>query len=179
MDTFHLRIFQHQVLDQCHFLLASANEVNQGLAQHDNNRVFYGIQNLLSAGANISKMLWGQGGKRSEQRKRLRDSIGISDNSPLREVTMRNHFEHMDERIDRWWSESQRHNHADKNIGPKDRTIVGLDTIDMFRLFDPQTTEIVFWGQEFNLQALVNEVQTILPLLQAEASKPHWDESDP
>jgi hypothetical protein len=105
MDTFHLRVFQIQVLDQCQFLLLSANEVNQGLTQSDTNRVFYGIQNLLNAGANISKILWGQGGKRSEQRKRLRDSIGISDESPLREVTMRNHFEHMDERIDRWWSE--------------------------------------------------------------------------
>jgi hypothetical protein len=65
------------------------------------------------------------------------------------------------------------------NIGPKDRSIVGLDTIDMFRLFDPQTTEIVFWGQEFNLQALVNEVQKILPSLREEARKPHWDQPAP
>lgn len=179
MDNFHLRIFQQQVLDQCHFLLASAKEVDRGLTQHDIRHVFYGIQNLLSAGANISKMLWGQGGKRSEQRKRLRDSIGISDNSPIREVTMRNHFEHMDERIDRWWSESQQHNYADKNIGPKDRTLIGLDNIDMFRLFDPETTEIVFWGQEFNLRSIVNEVRKILPLLQKEANKPHWEEPDP
>src|SRR5690606_578758 len=126
MDTFHLRIFQRQVLDQCLYLLASARDVNQGLAENNTNRVFYGIQNLLNAGANISKMLWGQRGRKAEQRQRLRDSIGISDNSPLREVTMRNHFEHMDERIDRWWSKSLRHNYADKNIGPRGRAIVGL-----------------------------------------------------
>lgn len=127
-----------------------------GLSREQYQPIFYGIQSLLNAGANISKMLWGQRGGKAEQRQRLRDSIGISDDSPLREVTMRNHFEHMDERIDRWWSESLRHNYADKNIGPRGRAIVGLDTIDMFRLFDPQTADIVFWGQEFNLQALVD-----------------------
>ena len=88
---------------------------------------------------------------------------------------MRNHFEHMDERIDRWWAESNRHNHADKIIGPKS-TIDGIDPIDSFRWFDPSTSLVIFWGQEFNIQALVSEVERVLPKLQEEALKPHWDE---
>lgn len=179
MDTFQLRIFQGQVLDQCRFLLLSAQIVNKGLSPLNTDQIIFGIQSLLNAGANISKMLWGSGGKHAEKRKPLRDSIGISDTSPLREVTMRNHFEHMDERIDRWWAESKQHNHIDKIIGPKKSSIVGAEPTDMFRLFDPQTAEVVFWGQEFNIQALVTEVERILPKLQEEARKPHWDRSDP
>jgi len=87
---------------------------------------------------------------------------------------MRNNFEHFDERLDRWWRESKAHNHADMLIGPRDRTIVGIDTIDMFRLFDPNTTDLTFWGQEFNIQKIVDEVQKILPKLEAEANKPHF-----
>jgi len=70
-----------------------------------------------------------------------------------------------------------RHNHADMNIGPKNKAIGGLDEIDMFRLFDPTTTDMTFWGQEFNIQAIVNEVQTLLPKLEKEANKLYWDTS--
>ena len=166
MDT------QQQVLRQCKNLLLAANEAHQSLAKVDVERVFYALQNLLNAGANISKALWGQRGKLADQRKPLRDSIGINDNSPLREVTMRNNFEHFDERLDKWWKESPRHIHIDNNIGPP-ITLGGADQIDKFRHFDPQTTIITFWGQEFNLQKIVDEVQRILPTLEAEASKPH------
>jgi len=177
MDLMLLRTFQRQVATQCKYLLFAAQEANVSMQQHNVERIFYALQNILNAGANISKALWGQGGKLTAERKPLRDSIGISDDSPLREVTMRNNFEHFDERLDRWWKESTRHNHADHFIGPKDRMIVGIEAIDMFRMFDPQTKDLTFWGQEFNLQRLIDEIQLILPKLEAEADKPHYDPS--
>src|SRR5215469_3258896 len=73
METFHLRVFQGHVLDQCRFLLAAANEINAGLASRNTDQILYAIQNLLNAAANISKMLWGQKGKlvdREEPRRR-------------------------------------------------------------------------------------------------------------
>jgi hypothetical protein len=82
------------------------------------------------------------------------------------------------ERIDRWWSDSQNHNHADRIIGPRN-TIAGLDAIDTFRWFDPDTKEIIFWGEGFNLQDIVSEAVRVLPRLQEEADKPHWDEPGP
>lgn len=179
MEIFQLRVFQRQILDQCQFLMFAAEEVNAGIKTRNTDRIFYAIQNLLNAGANISKMCWGsKKSKMSDARKPLRDSIGIADSSPLRNVTMRNNFEHMDERIDRWWAESKRHNIADRNIGPKDRTIVGMEPTDMFRLFDPQTAIVTFWGEEFNIQALATEAERLLPRLREEADKPHWDPSD-
>ena len=174
MDTMLLRVFQHQVLLQCEFMLLAAAEINESLKDKTNTRVFYSIQNLLNAAANVSKAFWGQAGKLATARQALRDSVGVSDASPLREVNMRNNFEHLDDRLDRWWAESARHNHADLSIGPIGM-IQGLDDIDMFRLFDPSTTDIVFWGQRFNLQSLIDEVQRILPALKAEAAKPHWE----
>lgn len=170
-----LRQFQRQAALQCKYVIFSASQLNEGLRINKIDLVFYALQNLLNAGANISKILWGGGGKKFEERKFIRDSIGISDNSPLRQVVMRNNFEHLDERLDRWWETSKRHNHADMNIGPKGRMIAGLDDIDMFRFFDPETTDLTFWGQEFNIQALVSEAEKILPRLEAEANKPHWN----
>ncbi len=174
MDTYHMRLFQRHLRDQCLFLLAAAGDVDTGLNSHSGVQVFFGIQNLLNAGANISKLLWGQKGRHAERRKQLRDSIGICDDSPLREVSMRNHFEHMDERIDRWWAKSTRHNTADLIIGPR-TMISGLEPIETFRWFDPVSKEVIFWGDGFNIQSLVSEVERILPKLQQEASKPHWN----
>ncbi len=174
METFHLRVFQRQVLDQCRFLLFATEGVNEGLRKNDLVLVFYNLQNMLNAGANISKMLWGQRGRKLEERRALRASIGVPDDSVLRDATMRNHFEHMDERIDRWWETSRHHNHADKNLGPA-TAIGGLDPVDMFRMFDPSSADVTFWGERFNLQAIVTEVEKIMPALQAEAEKPHWD----
>jgi hypothetical protein len=119
LDPALLHAFQKQVELQCRFLLIAAKDVNDKLPSRNTEAVFYALQNLLNAGANISKALWGQGGKLSDQRKILRESVGIDDASPLRQVTMRNNFEHFDERLDRWWAESKNHNQADLNIGPK------------------------------------------------------------
>jgi hypothetical protein len=173
MDLMLLRVFQQQVLLQCKFMLMAASEVNVGLKEANTDGVFCGVQNLLNAAANISKALWGSGGRQSEARRELRESIGVPDDSPLRDVVMRNNFEHYDERLDKWWAESKSHNHCDRNIMPKN-AISGIDEIDMFRLFDPQTTNLTFWSQDFNLQQLISEVQRILPKLTEEASKPHW-----
>ncbi|WP_407146070.1 hypothetical protein [Bradyrhizobium sp. ORS 86] len=174
MELMLLRVFQTQTLRQCKYVLSSARELDAALKNRDIDRVFYALQNLLNAGANISKALWGQGGKLAEQRKPLRDSIGITDASPLKEVTMRNNFEHFDERLDRWWSKSANHNIADHLVGPPD-IINGLLENEKFRHYDPTTTNVIFWGQEFNVRRIVEEINRVLPALELEASKPHWE----
>ena len=179
MDLMLLRSFQRQVLLQCEFILLAAADINESCKAMEEGedvgtRIFYAIQNLLVAAANVSKALWGQGGKLSAQRQPLRDSIGISDASPFREVDMRNNFEHFDQRLDQWWNESSHHNMADLNIGPPEM-IKGLDDIELFRHFDPRTRDTVFWGERFNLQELIDEVSRIIPALRAEVAKPHWE----
>lgn len=116
MNLALLRLFQRQVLSQCKFILVSAEQVNAGLKHNDVMYIFCGLQNLLNATANISKELWESGGKKSKERESLRKSIGVSDESPLRDVAMRNNFEHFDERLDRWWADSLRHNYGDMNV---------------------------------------------------------------
>ena len=173
MDAFLLRILQRQIRDQCVFALHAAESINEGLRDNDSDAIFFGIQNFLNASANISKMLWGQAGKRSEARRPLRQSIGIDDASPLRDVNMRNNFEHMDERIDRWWEISTQKHYADRNIGPLEM-IKGSRLEDVFRIFDPSTAKVGFWGQEFNIQTIVDEILAKLPTIDAAISNPRY-----
>ena len=56
--------------------------------------------------------------------------------------------------------------------------IAGIDQIDKFRHLDPDSIKLIFWGEEFNLKAIVEEAQRLLPLLEGEAAKPHWEAVD-
>ena len=172
VDIMLLRVFQRQLALQCKFLLLAAEEADRGVRQRDVDLTFYALQNVLSAAANISKALWGQRGRFATERAPLRDSIAIGDDSSLKNVAMRNNFEHFDERLEKWWNESARHSHVDLCIGAKNRTLVGVDEIDQFRSFDPETSDITFWGQDFNLAKIVDEVRRIAPKLEEEATKP-------
>jgi hypothetical protein len=172
MDLHLLRIFQKQVLVQCEFMRFAAYDLNESLKIRNAKRTFYSLQNFLNATANVSKALWGQNDLRLEERKALRESIGVPDDSPLRVVALRNHFEHFDERLETWWRDSTTHSYIDFNLTPK--TTVNnpaLKDIDWFRNFDPSTTNVYFWGQQFNVQELIDEVQRILPKLSEEANK--------
>ncbi|MGH9787939.1 MAG: hypothetical protein ACRD4U_04445 [Candidatus Acidiferrales bacterium] len=176
MDLMLLRVFQRQVLYQCECALHSAEQVNAALQAQDIQGAFCGLQNLLNAAANISKALWGQKDQANVAlvRTQLRESIGIADNSPLKDVRMRNHYEHFDERIDRWWTESHTRNIADMNLGPA-QSIAGLAPIERFRSFDPASGQLEFWGESFDVRAVIQEIQRVLPKLREEAMKPHWD----
>ncbi len=88
---------------------------------------------------------------------------------------MRNHFEHIDERLDKWWAESSSRNHLDRLVGLPGM-IVGPKEKEFFRRFDPSTGIASFWGDDYDIKSIVEEVKRIYPLLQAEAAKPHWQE---
>jgi hypothetical protein len=170
-----LRVFQRQIQLQCQAVLVASHEFNSAMTTEDKTRTWMAIQNILTAAANVSKALWGQGGTLADARKPLRDSLQVDDESPLRNVVMRNHFEHFDERLDRWWETSEHRNHLDMSIVPPG-AIEGLADIDMFRVFDPTTGDIVFWGQRFNVGEIVQEAGRLLLIVAAEARKPHWEQ---
>jgi hypothetical protein len=95
----------------------------------------------------------------------------VNDASPLRITTLRNHFEHFDERLDEWDATSPNHIFVDRNLG---LSLPNMPTINLFRNYDPATGTLHFWGDEFTVPALVDEVRRILPLVEAEAKKPPW-----
>lgn len=175
MDLMLLCLFQRQVALQCEAILFAAEDLQRALRIRASSWAWISIQNLLGAGANASKALWGQGGKFAGEREPLRRSLQVEDTSPLREVAMRNRFEHFDEKMDEWWDQSTDHNYVDMNFGDVETAISGVDEKDMFRNFDPATGDLIFWGERFNLQAIVDEARRVLPIAIREANKPHWE----
>jgi hypothetical protein len=125
-------------------------------------RSWHPVQAFLSATANISKALWGQGGSLTAERRALRESLGVDDLSPLRHTSMRNNFDHFDERLDEWWRESAQHLYVDLNFGAFANAYT--EQRDVFRNYDPATGELTFWGERYDLPAVAAEIRRIMPL---------------
>lgn len=174
MDLFHLRIFQRHIVDQCHFALAAVPIIESSLLTREHDNLWLGCQQFLVGAANVSKALWGQGGKLADRREPLRKSLGVCDDSPLRSTTFRNHFEHYDNRIDTWWETSLHHNHMDSTIGPPEM-YQGIDNQDRFRIYDPTNHKIIFWGQEFMVSPMAEALISLQQVAKIEARKPHWE----
>jgi hypothetical protein len=158
-----LRAFLGQIQFQSNVVVTSANSAAVGVAERQSGVVFVALQGLLNGAAGISKICWGLGGKRAESRRPVREAIGIRDDSPLRDVDARNHFEHFDQRIeDVWWPNSQSHSMAELSVGPIG-VIAAIAPVDRIRFFDPHTGEVYLFGENFNVDVIVQEVKRLQP----------------
>ena len=182
VDPMLLRLFQDQVRLHCVGILAAAERVDAELAAltrtasdasyRSQDAFWLAIGDLLNASANVTKALWGKHGTPLEKRQLLRQTLDVSDESPLCTTSMRNSFEHFDERLDKWWMRSPDHIIVDHVIGQ--HLVSGVAEEDKFRQYNPTTGDLVFWGERFNLLALVGEARRILPVAAREAAKPWW-----
>jgi hypothetical protein len=162
-------VFVLQIAFQCRAITLASRGIDAAIARlnaGDADRaeamdeLWYSVQALLNAAANISKACWGQSGSLTKERKPIRQALGIKETSPIRSTGMRNNFDHFDERIDKWWAESKNHNFADQNVG----SVHGLDPLDSFRALDPTTLEVIFWGKRYDLRQIVAEAQRLEPI---------------
>jgi len=178
-----LRLHQGRVVDACHSALIARDDI-QGFGARECGRLWYGVANLVVATGNLSKSFFGSGPEREriyEERAPLRESLDVDDSSPLRQVKIRNDFEHLDERLDKWWRDSPNHNVVDAMVGPDD--LVGGDPgvfgdKDFLRWLNPETGKVIFWGNELHIPSVMQEILRILPIAEREHQKPHWEALD-
>ena len=159
MDKQKIKVFQFQVLLQCQFIVQAAK------LSENNEYLWFSLQMILVSAGNISKALWGQSGRYERERQPLRDTIKVNDSSPLKILNMRNDWEHFDERIDEWWLKSESRMFYDRNVG---FNFSDRSPIDIFRNWDPEKQELVFWGKKLNIKEIVCEIERIMPLLENE-----------
>lgn len=160
-----IKAYLFQVREQCSHVLISRWLMQDPLG----GMTWFGISGLLTAAGNISKCLWGQSGSREAERAPLRERIGVDQSSPLRLTDMRNHFEHIDQRIEGWLKRSEAHNFADLNVGV---SVSGLTSGDTFRAYDPGTGIVSFGDETYDTMVIVQEVARIFPTVQREAMRP-------
>ena len=110
MDRQIALVLLGEATQQARFVLAGARLLEHADAApegQDAEIAWFAIQGILVAAANVHKLLWsGQRNSAYEreaaERLPLREALGITEDSCLREKHVRNSIEHFDERIIQW-----------------------------------------------------------------------------
>jgi hypothetical protein len=192
MDRFLQHVYVREVQTQCQFAINAVRSLNHALQQVGRGRelstdermawhseVFRHTHSFLTHASNISRLFWppsvpkrkgkppsdyvARAALTSDRGESLRALFSLTDVSPLKDRTLRDHLEHYDERLDDWQRTSKNRNIASDNIGPRG-AISGLSETDQMRWFDPTTNRFSFRGEEYDLQELATSVDRLLPL---------------
>lgn len=169
MDDFLKGVYLSQVKAECEFCLAAVNRMNEIMKDDAKGDFFREALDLIHHAAAISRIFWPPGGKDKQKRVRaqrrgqaLRDELGINSNNPVQNRTLRDHFEHFDERLDDWAENSRNRNIISRLLGP--RSAVGgnaIDDSDIIHHYDPSSKIYSFRGEPFNIQDLVTGIDDI------------------
>ncbi|MCB0324024.1 MAG: hypothetical protein KDD69_10635 [Bdellovibrionales bacterium] len=116
------------------------------------------IFSLLTAGANISKFLWPSKPQAEMRGKLLREYLSVPVDSPLKDRSIRNDFEHFDERLDTFVTQ-ERANIFDGGVGP--RAAFPCSESELFRHFDPETWQCIYQGRSYPLRPVIRAVITL------------------
>jgi len=131
-----------------------------------NSEVFRALHSLLTHAANVSRLLFPtrKDDKYAQRRgRRLRDWLGVDDDSPIADRSLRNHLEHYDGRLDTWVKNTKGPSKwfATDNIHPKDMG-PNVPPDSALRAYLIDCNEFYFMGDVYEMAPLVREVRIIL-----------------
>lgn len=169
MDDFLQEVYLGQVAAECEHCFRAIGELNDILAKKKEGDLFVPVRALIHHAAAVSRIFWPPGGKDKLARQRsqrrgdaLRRALNIKSPHPVQSRSLRDHFEHFDERLDEWAEKSKNRNIVDRLVGPC--SAIGGDAIsdtDIINHYDPATNTYYFRGESFNIQTLATGMDDI------------------
>ena len=171
MEKVLIRHFQVEVERQCQFAMIALQDMEEASANSDGKLFWYSVQNLLVAVGRISRLLWPPGPLFPSRGAELRETLGVSEDSPLKALEF---VEHFDKRLETWYVTSEQHRFFDSYTEPLD---VLADTApeDRFRGYDRENEAVLFHGEAYELGPVSRAVEELQGRAEAEMQKPRFD----
>lgn len=179
MDKKREDLYLDELKTQIDFALFSIENINIFLEQMDEGKVgesdnfWYYAQNLVVYSGNISKILWGvkdrnksKNSIRKKERQDLRGKLEIKNDSLLKNRSLRNALEHIDEKLEEF-TENESNVIFNKNIFTLiDEHKFGENSYRLskeknLRHYDPITKTFYFYGEKVNLQDLYRSINIL------------------
>jgi len=148
--------FLTEIIFQVKMAEHAANRLNENANHSDQMETWSYIQLILIAAGNVSKILW-PGRKANKDRGiQLRRLLKIQDDNPIADRKFRDHFEHYDERLEKWTE--NRRGYFDFVMNPSMHTF-GHQNIS--RGYEVDSNTLVFQGETLDLDAVVKALKEI------------------
>lgn len=130
--------------------------VQPGVERRESQRVFDHIRLALQFSSNVSKIFWPH--RNAESRgARLRALTGLPERHSLSDRRLRNHIEHIDERLDDWTTCSPRPFLSIETILHEDYPagIIREEIVDASAVvYDAESKRVILFGDVFSLTEL-------------------------
>ena len=152
-------VFISEIVLQSKIAELAAKRLSAIKDNFDQIEVWSSIQSILVAAGNVSKILWPQ--KEYEVRgERLRKLLKVTEDNLLSDRKFRNHFEHYDDRIEKWFKWKSSAVYRDLVIDPF-KPIWGDAIVNQHRAYNPLKHTLTFRGESFDLAAVLRELKEI------------------
>lgn len=173
MKNNEFKLYIDELKNLCAFFKIAINGVNDCLKNTPNNNpasndaFWYSAQNSITYAANISKILWGSNAKDNEERTDLRKLLKVDDEFYIKNKQLRNKLEHIDENLKKF-SKYDVSVLWNRNIIGDSPMLIFIDgkpfkpeNEKTLRSYNYDTTNFIFMGNTFNLQASLKEIEQI------------------
>jgi hypothetical protein len=163
------RIFLTEIKRQCSYSLSIVTELNARLSANNlaPEPIIRLLDLFLGDVSRVSLLLWPK--RRGDQVRGsyLRKMLDVSDDNPLKDRTVRNAFQHMDERLDRWAKSIRTTIISDFStlprgfIGMSDdpKSLVNKENVS--RHYYPAEKVLFHFGDEIDIERLVVAVKSL------------------
>jgi hypothetical protein len=158
VDELYLR----EIVIQSSYAEEAWRAAQESLSSNQSGRFWIHLQTILISVGNVSKILWpSASGKHKERGSRLRHKLEILDDSMLKNRSFRNHFEHFDERLQKWFDSPRPAGFGDRNIGSTNVFNGGVNKPHWLRNYNPVEAELYFAGEAYNIKQLMVEIALV------------------
>lgn len=145
-----------RAIDEVERLAGTRMQVQPGVERRENHSVFDCTRLALQFSSNVSRIFWPHSSS-ADRGKRLRTLTGLPERHPLADRKLRNHIEHMDERLDSWTARSPRRFfaiytilHDDYPDGETRQEVLNGSAI----VYDAKSNSVILFGDIFRLNEL-------------------------
>lgn len=162
MDMNVIGLHIHELRNQCRFIEASVDILNQSMEKQASVGVFFALQNIMLGTNQISRTLWTPRKKGRDRAASLRQVLELPEKYPLNNESILSLVDHADETSDQWISQSKDQYILYDFIGDiATSSHKDVETRNIFRAFDTNTKIYTFLGTSFNLQALLKALADV------------------
>ena len=169
-DALRTQVFLGEIELQCRLASIAAERLKTSHDRFDALEMWGAIQSILVASANVSKILWPRRAY-AARGAHLRSLLSLGRDHPLSERTFRNHFEHYDERSEKWLTNVQTSVYTDQVIGELPWPLRDFPQ-NAHRHFDPASLTISFRGESLSLSELLRSLADVLARCRAAVYAP-------
>ncbi len=156
MNFFQESDFLTEIIFQVRMAEHAANRLKESTNHSDQMETWGSIQLILIAAGNVSKILWPGRDKNKARGIHLRVLLKIEDGNPIADRKFRDHFEHYDERLEKW--NENRKEYFDFVMNPSMQSF-GLQNVS--RGYNVDSNTLVFQGEELDLNVILTALKEI------------------